>query len=76
MSKKIIRAIKVQVVVTKTMWVYEDEFYEDAGNVALDFNEHNAVMFTKGHMIQEMENNPNRGSSKILEYGEFEVTEK
>lgn len=26
MSKKIIRAIKVQVVVTKTMLVYEDEF--------------------------------------------------
>lgn len=76
MSKKINRAIKVQVVVTKTMWVFEDEFYEDAGNVALDFNEHNAVMFTKGQMIQEMQNNPNRGSSKILEYGEFEVTEE
>ena len=71
-----IRAIKVQVVVTKTMWVYEDEFYEDAGSVALDFNEHNAVMFAKGQMIQEMKNNPNRGSSKILEYGVFEVTEE
>ena len=76
MSKKIIRAIKVQVVVTKTMWVYEDEFYSDAGDVAIDFNEHNAVMFTKGQMIQEIQNNPNRGSSKILEYGEFEVTEE
>ena len=76
MSKKIIRAIKVQVVVTKTMWVYEDEFYSDACDVAIDFNEHNAVMFTKGQMIQEIRNNPNRGSSKILEYGEFEVTEE
>lgn len=71
-----IRAIKVQVVVTKTMWVYEDEFYEDAGGLALDFNEHNAIMFVKGQMIQEMQNNPNRGSSRILEYGEFDVTEE
>lgn len=76
MEKKIIRGIKVQVIVTKTMWVYEDEFYKDAGSVAIDFNEHNAVMFTKGQMIQEIENNPNRGSSKILDYGEFEVTEE
>lgn len=72
MAKKIVRGIKVQVTVTKTMWVYEDEFYEDAGSVPIDFNEHNAIMFTKGQMIQEMQNNPNRGSAKILEYGEFE----
>lgn len=72
MAKKIIRGIKVQVTVTKTMWVYEDEFYEDAGGLPLDFNEHNAIMFTKGQMIQEMQDNPNRGSAKILEYGEFE----
>ena len=72
MAKKIVRGIKVQVTVTKTMWVYEDEFYEDAEGVPMDFNEHNAIMFTKGQMIQEMQNNPNRGSAKILEYGEFE----
>ena len=58
------------------MWVYEDEFYKDADDVPINFNEHNAVMFTKGQMIQEMQNNPNRGSSKILDYGEFEVTEE
>lgn len=66
------RAIKVQVVVTKTMWVYEDDFYEDVGGVGLDFNEHNAIMFTKGQMIQEMQNNPNRGTSRILGYGKYD----
>ena len=70
------RAIKVQVVVTKTMWVYEDDFYEDAGDISLDFNEHNAIMFAKGQMIQEMQNNPNRSTSRILDYGVFEVTEE
>lgn len=69
------RGIKIQVTVTKTMWVLEDEFYEDAGDINLEFNEHNAIMFVKGQMIQEMQNNPNRGSSKILEYAKFQVTE-
>ena len=68
--------MKVQVVVTKTMWVFEDEFYEDAGGINLEFNEHNVIMFVKGQMIQEMQNNPNRGSSKILEYGKYEDVEK
>lgn len=72
MTKKIIRGIKVQVTVTKTMWVYEDEFYEDAGNIALEFNEQNAIMFVKGQLIEELTNNPNRGSSKILGCKEYE----
>ena len=66
------KAIKVQVVVTKTMWVYEDEFYEDAGNIGIEFNEQNAIMFVKGQMIQDMQNDPNRGSSKILDYGTYD----
>ena len=76
MAKKYItRGIKVQVTVTKTMWVLENDFHADAGDLDLEFNEHNAIMFTKGQMIQEMQDNPNRGSSKILEYAEFQVTE-
>lgn len=66
------RAIKVQVVVTKTMWVFEDEFYEEAGNLSIEFNEQNAIMFTKGQMIQELQNDPNRGSSKILACGKYD----
>ena len=70
------RAIKVQVVVTKTMWVYEDEFYEDIGDLAIEFNDHNVIMFTKGQMIQELQNSPNRGSSKILARGTYDDWEE
>lgn len=66
------RAIKVQVVVTKTMWVYEDEFYEEAGNLPIEFNDHNAIMFTKGQLIKELQNDPNRGSSRILARGTYD----
>lgn len=57
------------------MWVLEDDFKKDAGDLVLEFNEHNAIMYAKGQMIQEMQDNPNRGSSKILEYAKFQVTE-
>lgn len=70
------RAIKVRVVVTKTMWVYEDEFYEDAGDIGIEFNEQNAIMFTKGQMIQELQDDPNRGSSTILDYGTYDYCEE
>lgn len=70
------RAMKVQVVVTKTMWVFEDDFYEDAGGLNLEFNEHNVIMFVKGQMIQEMQNDPNRGSSKILASGKYDDWEE
>lgn len=76
MSKKIIRAIKVQVVVTKTMWVYEDEFKAESYGTGQEFNEFNAINFTKGTLIEELRNDPNRGSAKILDYGAFEVTEE
>lgn len=68
------RGIKVQVIVTKTMWVLEDEFRAESYGTGQEFNEWNAINFTKGTLIEELHNNPNRGSAKILEYGEFEVT--
>lgn len=76
MGKKIIRGIKVQVIVKKTMWVLEDEFKAENYGTGLEFNERNAINFTKGTLIEELYNDPNRGSAKILEYGEFEVTEE
>ena len=76
MSKQIIRGIKVQVIVTKTMWVLENEFKAESYGTGQEFNEFNAINFTKGTLIEELYNDPNRGSAKILDYGVFEVTEE
>lgn len=65
------KSYKVQVIATKTMWVTQDDINEDCGlglitTSAPELDESVAISFCKGTLIQDLENNPNRGSAKIL----------
>lgn len=65
------KSYKVQVIVTKTMWVTQDDIVEDcnSGYIHIDapeLDEDVAINFCKGTLIEELRNNPNRGSAKIL----------
>lgn len=65
------KSYKVQVVVTKTMWVTQDDINEDVagGMIAApsrELDEQVAIDYAKGTLIEEMRNNPNRGSAKII----------
>ena len=65
------KSYKVQVVVTKTMWVTQDDIEADclSGLIHIDvpeLNESVAINFCKGTLIEELQNNPNRGSARIL----------
>lgn len=65
------KSYKVQVVVTKTMWVTQDDIDEDTSSGMLcapnrEINEQVAIDYAKGTLIEEMRNNPNRGSAKII----------
>ena len=57
-------AFKVKIVVTKSVTITE-KMWVDEGMSAKDFNEFQATQFAKGIMIEELRNNPNRGSVYI-----------
>lgn len=62
---------KVRIVVTKTMWVTQEDIDADARDGMLhapirEIDEHSAIEYTKGTLIEEMRNNPNRGSAEII----------
>lgn len=63
---KMSKAYKVQIIVKKTMTVTEDEFNRD-NSIGIEFNERNAIMYAKGVLIEELRNNPNRGTSKVIQ---------
>lgn len=65
------KSYKVQVIATKTMWVTQDDIEEDCHSGLFQINvpeldESVAINFCKGTLIEELQNNPNRGSAKIL----------
>lgn len=65
------KSYKVRVVATKTMWVTQDDIEEDCllGRFPISapqLDENVAIDLCKGALIEEMQNNPNRGSAKIL----------
>lgn len=66
------KSYKVSIVVTKTMWVTEEDFREDdiLGQV---FNEETAIDYAKGVLIEELRNNPNRGTAKIIAIYDHEL---
>lgn len=62
---------KVRIVVTKTMWVTQEDIDEDTSSGMLcapgrKIDEHTAIEYAKGILIEEMRNNPNRGSAEII----------
>ena len=57
---------RVRVVATKTMVVTEEMWREDAPVEArVEFDEFGAAQFAKGQLIEDIRNNPNRGSVKV-----------
>lgn len=65
------KSYKVQVVITKTMWVTQDDIDEDTSSGMFcapnrEIDEQVAIDYAKGTLIEEMRNNPNRGSAKII----------
>jgi len=76
------KAYKVRVVVTKTMWVYPEDIEADlndetdyipVGNRELD--EFTAIQYVKGTLVEELRNNPNRGSAEIISIYDSEKKE-
>ena len=59
------KSYKVSIVVTKTMWVTEDDFRED-DVLGQEFDEEASINYAKGTLIEEIRNNPNRGTAKIM----------
>lgn len=59
------KSYKVSIVVTKTMWVTEDDFRED-DVLEQEFDESAAINFAKCTLIEELRCNPSRGSAKIM----------
>lgn len=65
------KMFKVRIVATKTMWVSQEDIDKDAadGMIAApsqEIDEHVAIAYAKGTLIEEMRNNPNRGSAEII----------
>ena len=59
------KSYKVSIVVTKTMWVTEEDFKED-DVLGQEFDDAAAINYAKGTLIEEIRNNPNRGTAKIM----------
>jgi hypothetical protein len=66
------KAYRVKIVQTLTMWVEENEFKED-DVLGQEFNEFTAIDFAKKTLIHKMENNPNRGSVKVIGMYDYET---
>lgn len=65
------KSYKVQVIVTKTMWVTQEDIDADVCDgmfcaSAMELDEQVAINYAKGTLIEELRNNPNRGSAKII----------
>lgn len=75
------KAYKVRIVVTKTMWVTQDDIDEDCNDGswlsadAPELDEELAISFAKGTLIEELQNNPNRGSADIISIYDSEKKE-
>ena len=68
------KSYKVSIVVTKTMWATEDDFRED-DVLGQEFDESAAINYDKGTLIEEIRNNPNRGTAKIMAIYDHETKE-
>lgn len=65
------KAYKVRVVVTKTMWVTQDDIDADCKDGLFEadppqIDEFAAISYCKGVLMEELRNNPNRGSADII----------
>lgn len=74
------KAYKVRIVATKTMWVTQDDIDEDAymgmfEGPYQELDEKLAISYAKGTLIEELQNNPNRGSAEIISIYDFEKKE-
>lgn len=74
------KAYKVRIVVTKTMWVTQDAIDEDTRDGVFvapyqELDEALAIDYAKGTLIEEMRNNPNRGSAEIISIYDTETKE-
>lgn len=56
------------------MWVTEDDFRED-DVLGQEFDEGAAINYAKGTLIEEIRNNPNRGTAKIMAIYDHETKE-
>lgn len=74
------KAFKVRIVITKTMWVTQDDIDEDMQDGIFvapyqELNESLAISYAKGTLIEEMRNNPDRGSAEIISIYDTETKE-
>lgn len=75
------KAYKVRIVVTKTMWVTQDDIDADCNDGdwipsdTPELDEEVAIRFAKGTLIEELRNNPNRGSADIISIYDYEKKE-
>lgn len=58
------KAYKIQVIVTKTAVVTEPKWREEGG--IGEFGEFEASQYVKGMLIEDLTNDPNRGTVRIL----------
>ena len=58
------KAYKIFVQVTKTVTFTEEEWREEGGFGV--FDDFEATQFAKGCLIEDLQNNPNRGYVKII----------
>lgn len=71
---------KVRIVATKTMWVTQEDIDADVSDGMFrapdrEIDEHVAIEYAKGTLIEEMRNNPNRGSAEIISIYDAEKKE-
>ena len=71
---------KVRIVVTKTMWVRQENIDEDVSDgmfsaPPIDLDERVAIYYAKATLIEELRNNPNRGSAEIISLYDTEKKE-
>ena len=58
------KSFRIKVTVTKTTTVTEEEWRKEGG--IGEFNEFAASQYVKGMLIEELRNNPNRGTVQLL----------
>lgn len=71
---------KVRIVATKTMWVTQEDIDADLSDGMFrasprEIDESVAINYAKGTLIEEMRNNPNRGSAEIISIYDTETKE-
>ena len=60
---------RIKVVATKTVTLTEEQWIEE-GMKGIEFTDFAATQWAKGCLIEDLVNNPNRGTVKILFKGE------